>query len=250
MGVLDRFERRVERAVNGAFAKVFRSEVQPVELASALRRETDTSAQVISRDRTLVPNAFTIALGPEDHDKVQSWDETLSEELADAVTEHARQQRYAFLGPVSVAFERDEELDTGVFRVRSARVKGSIAPATAAAATPEHPVLDVDGSRYQLTGTTTVVGRGGEADVVVDDPGVSRRHVEVRVSGGRATVRDLGSTNGTFVDGRRVEQAVLVDGSTVTVGRTRITFSSRDRGRGRTGAVDETGAHDLGGPAR
>ncbi|MEJ5946743.1 DUF3662 and FHA domain-containing protein [Pseudokineococcus basanitobsidens] len=231
MGVLDRFEKRIERAVNGVFARAFKSEVQPVELASALRRETDTSAQVLSRDRTLVPNAFTIALGPGDHDRISTWDDALGEELSDSVTEHARQQHYAFLGPVSVAFERDDELDTGVFRVRSARVRGSIAPATAAAATPEHPVLDVDGSRYQLTGRATVVGRGSESDVVVDDPGVSRRHVEIRVDGGRASVRDLGSTNGTFLDGRKVESGPLVDGAVITVGRTRITFSSRDRSR-------------------
>ncbi|MEJ5914585.1 DUF3662 and FHA domain-containing protein [Pseudokineococcus sp. 1T1Z-3] len=245
MGALDRFEKRIERAVNGVFARAFRSEVQPVELASALRKETDTSAQVLSRQRTLVPNAFTIALGPGDHDRIATWDDALGEELADAVTEHARQQHYAFLGPVSVVFERDEELETGVFNVRSARVRGSIAPATAASATPEHPVLDVDGSRYQLTGRATVVGRGSESDVVVDDPGVSRRHVEIRVEAGRASVRDLGSTNGTFLDGRRVESAPLVDGAVIAVGRTRITFSSRDRTR-----RPETSELDLGGDGR
>ena len=249
MGVLDRFEKRIERAVNGVFAKAFKSEVQPVELASALRRETDTSVQVLSRERSLVPNAFTIALGASDHERIATWDDALGEELSDAVTEHARSQHYSFLGPVSVAFERDEELDTGVFRVRSARVRGSIAPATAAAATPEHPVVDVDGTRYQLTGRTTVIGRGSESDVVVDDPGVSRRHVEIRVDAGRASVRDLGSTNGTYVDGRRTDAGPLVDGAVVTIGRTRITFASRDRSRRRPG--DETGSlDDLGGAAR
>lgn len=227
MGVLDRFERGIERAVNGAFARAFKSEVQPVELASALRRETDTSAAVVSRDRTLVPNAFTIALGPSDHERISSWDDALADELADAVTDHARQQHYAFLGPVSVAFERDEELDTGVFRVRSARVRGSIAPATAATATPAHPVLDVDGTRYQLTGRSTVIGRGSDADVVLDDPGVSRRHAEVRIADGQASVHDLGSTNGTVVDGRRTDSAVLADGSVITMGRSVVTFYSR-----------------------
>ncbi|MFP5336015.1 MAG: FhaA domain-containing protein [Actinomycetes bacterium] len=231
MGVLDRFERGIERAVNGAFAKAFKAEVQPVELASALRRETDTEAAVVARDRTLVPNAFVIELGPSDHDRVMEWDDTLAEELADAVTDHARQQRYAFVGPVSIRLERDEELETGVFRVRSARVKGTVAPATAATATPHHPVLDVDGRRYQLTGAVTVLGRGSDADVVVDDPGVSRRHAEIRLDGDSAVIRDLGSTNGTFVDGERTSTARLVDGSRITVGRTRITISFHgDRG--------------------
>lgn len=227
MGVLDRFERGIERAVNGAFAKVFKAEVQPVELASALRREVDTSAAVVGRDRTLVPNAFVVELGPADHDRIADWDDTLADELVTAVGDHARQQRYAFVGPISVRFHRDEGLETGVFRVRSARVKGTVAPATNATATPAHPVLDVDGRRYQLTGPVTVIGRGSEADIVVDDAGVSRRHAEVRLQSGTAVVRDLGSTNGTFVDGERTSSARVADGSTITVGRTRITFSFR-----------------------
>jgi pSer/pThr/pTyr-binding forkhead associated (FHA) protein len=107
-------------------------------------------------------------------------------------------------------------------------VKGTIAPATAATATPSHPVLDIDGRRYQLSGPVTVIGRGSDADVVVDDPGVSRRHAEIRVEPGGAVVRDLGSTNGTFVDGERAGAARLSDGSTITVGRTRITVSLRN----------------------
>ena len=96
-----------------------------------------------------------------------------------------------------------------MFRVRGARVKGTVAPATAATATPPRPVLDVDGRRYQLTGAVTVLGRGSEADIVVDDPGVSRRHAEIRLDGGGAALRDLGSTNGTFVDGERASAARL-----------------------------------------
>lgn len=228
MGVLDRFERGIERAVQGAFAKAFKSEVQPIELASALRREADTAAAVVARDRTLVPNVYLISLGPSDHGRIESWEDTLTDELVDAVELHGRQQRYAFVGPVSVRLEVDDELDTGVFRIRSARVKGTVVPAaTAATATAARPVLDVDGRRYQLTGARTVLGRGSEADIVIDDPGVSRQHAEIRVDGGSAVLRDLGSTNGTFVDGERAGTLPLVDGSTITVGRTRITFTSR-----------------------
>lgn len=228
MGVLDRFERGIERAVQGAFAKAFKSEVQPIELASALRREADTAAAVVARDRTLVPNAYLISLGTSDHERIESWEDTLADELVDAVEMHAREQRYAVVGPVSVRFEVDDTLDTGVFRIRSARVKGTVAPAaTAATATASRPVIDVDGRRYQLTSPVTVLGRGSEADVVVDDPGVSRRHAEIRLDGGAAMVRDLGSTNGTFVDGERAGSLPLVDGSTITIGRTRISFVTR-----------------------
>jgi Protein of unknown function (DUF3662)/FHA domain len=240
VGVLDRFERGVERVVNGAFARAFKSEVQPVELASALRREVDTTAAIVGQDRILVPNAFTIELGPDDHARISSWQDDLAEELVGTVTEHARTQRYSFPGPVSVRFVLDAELGTGVFRVRSARVRGTIAPATAAVATPVHPVLDVEGRRYQLTADRTVLGRGSECDVVVDDPGVSRRHAEVVRAGERASVRDLGSTNGTVVDGVRLDGSgvpvALHDGSTLLLGRTRVTYVS---GAARAAAAEE-----------
>jgi len=231
VGVLDRFERGVERVVNGAFARAFKSEVQPVELASALRREADTTAAVVGQDRTLVPNAYTIELGPDDHGRLDSWADQLTAELATALTDHARSQRYSFPGPVTIQLVRDDELATGVFRVRSARVRGGIAPGTAATATVAHPVLDVDGRRYQLTQRLTVIGRGSDCDVVLDDPGASRRHAEVRVDAGRILIRDLGSTNGTIVDGERLGERVAVaeldDRSQVLIGRTTITVISR-----------------------
>ena len=225
MGVLDRFEKGVERVVSSAFAKAFRSEVKPVELASALRREVDDRAAVVGRDRTVVPNAFTIELSTADHDQVLGWGaEALADELAANVTEHATSQRYAFLGPVTVAFEENTELETGRFQVRSATERGAVAPATTVAASPRHPLVDIDGQRYLLTGPVTVIGRGSEADIIVDDPGVSRRHLEIRVTPDGVVASDLGSTNGTYVEGHLVPAATLVDGNTVTIGRTRILF--------------------------
>ncbi len=225
MGILDRFENMVERGVNTAFARVFRSEVKPVELASALRRELDDRAAVVGRDRTVVPNEFVIELAPEDHARVVEWGAAaLADELATAVTDHAREQRYAFVGPVSVQLAEDPELDTGRFRVSSATVRGAVAPATAPAPSPRHPLLDIDGQRYLLTGPVTVIGRGAEADIVVDDPGVSRRHLELRVTPDGVVATDLGSTNGLFVEGHHVPAATLVDGNTLTIGRTRILF--------------------------
>lgn len=225
MGVLDKFEKGVERVVSSAFAKAFRSEVKPVELASALRREVDDRAAVVGRDRTVVPNEFVIELSPADHDQVVDWGaEPLADELAANVTEHATSQHYAFLGPVTVTFLQDEELETGRFQVRSATVRGAVAPATTVAASPRHPLVDIDGQRYLLTGPVTVIGRGSEADIVVDDPGVSRRHLEIRVTPDAVIATDLGSTNGTFVEGHPVPAATLVDGNTITIGRTRILF--------------------------
>ncbi|HEY3438738.1 MAG TPA: DUF3662 and FHA domain-containing protein [Actinotalea sp.] len=225
MGVLDKFEKGVERVVNTAFAKAFRSEVKPVELASALRREVDDRAAVVGRDRTVVPNEFTIHLSAADYEQVEGWGaEPLADELAANVTEHATQQRYAFVGPVTVTFVEDDTLETGRFLVTSATVRGAVAPAAAVAASTRHPLVDIDGQRYLLTGPVTVIGRGSEADIIVDDPGISRRHLEIRVTPEGVIASDLGSTNGTFIEGHQVPAATLVDGNTITIGRTRILF--------------------------
>ncbi|MFH5821371.1 FhaA domain-containing protein [Georgenia sp. AZ-5] len=225
MGVLDRFEKSVEHVVSAAFAKAFRSEVKPVELASAVRREMDDRAAVVSRGRTVVPNEFVVELSPGDMEQIEQWGaDTLAEEIAGAATEHAASQRYSFVGPVEVTFAEDDSLTTGRFKVRSASRRGAVAPATSSVASPRHPIVDIDGQRYLLTGPVTVIGRGSDADIIVDDSGVSRRHLEIRVTPAGVIATDLGSTNGTFVEGHRIDAATLVDGNTITIGRTRIMF--------------------------
>jgi len=225
MGVLDRFEKGVERAVNTAFAKAFHSDLKPVEIASALRREVDDRAVAMDRDRTIVPNEFTVELSPADQAQVIGWGaETLADEFAANVTEYAGSQRYVFVGPVTVTFVESDELETARFRIRSATARGAAAPATVSAPSPRHPLVDIDGQRYLLTGPVTIIGRGSDADIIVDDPGVSRRHLEIRVADHGVVATDLGSTNGTYVEGHHVPAATLVDGNTITIGRTRIMF--------------------------
>ena len=226
MGALERFEKSVERAMNNAFSKVGRnSELKAVELASRLRRELDDRAAVMGRDRTVAPNEFTVELSPVDFAQIEAWGaETLADELATNLTEYASSQHYAFVGPVSVSFEEHQDLVGGRFQVRSASVRGNVAPATSAAPSTRHPLIDIDGQRYLLTGAVTVIGRDAEADIVVDDPGVSRRHLEIRVTPDGVVATDLGSTNGLFVEGHQVPAATLLDGNTLTIGRTRIMF--------------------------
>ena len=225
MGFLDRFENGVERAVNGAFTKFSRGAVKPVEMASALRRELDDRAAAVGRDRTVAPNDFVVELSSADYDQVESWGaEALADEFAANVTDHAARQRYAFVGPVTVSFAENPDLEQGRFTVHSSTVRGAVAPATTAAPSPRHPLLDIDGQRYLLTGPVTIIGRGSEADIIVDDPGVSRKHLEIRVTGDGVIATDLGSTNGLFVEGHQVPAATLLDGNTLTIGRTRILF--------------------------
>ena len=225
MSFLDKFEQSVERAVNKTFSKVFRSEIKPVDLASALRREVDDRAAVVDRSRTVVPNDFTIELSPADFDHIESWGaETLADELAINVTDYSGTQNYAFVGPVVVSFELNDSLETGRFQVRSSSVRGTVAPATGVGSSSRHPLLDIDGQRYLLTGPVTVIGRGTEADIVVDDPGVSRRHLEIKVTPNGVIASDMGSTNGLYVEGHQVPAATLLDGNSLTIGRTRIMF--------------------------
>lgn len=230
MGSLQRLEQRLEHLVTGAFARTFRSAVQPVEIASALQREIDNSAQVLSRDRRLAPNDFVIDLSPADFDRLSSFGDALSRELADMLHQHAADQHYAFAGPVRLNFRRIEDLTTGRFRVRS-EASASVTPVVAKelsdTAIGRAPVfLEINGIRHPVTPPGAVVGRGSATDLRIDDPGVSRRHAQFRVQHGSAgtlvSVTDLGSTNGTTVNGQRVQQAVLGEGAVVQVGGTRI----------------------------
>lgn len=311
MSLFERMERRLERTVNGAFARAFRSEVQPLELASALRRAMDDRATLLGKGRTVVPNVFTIELSPTDHERLTEYEDDLREELLAAAEEHAESQRYRPGGPLQVMLEEDEALETGVFRVRPATSRQPVAeaaprarneePAELAgeqyaehgydehssgdlaadggdeggrydeggrfdqggrydegdgddeptrphhpepihpqpshrepprrAAVEDRPWLEIDGERYPLMGAMTVLGRDETADVVLDDPGISRRHCEVRVThdGPRLVthLRDLASTNGTYVNGEATDAQRLADGDRISVGRTDVLFRVR-----------------------
>lgn len=293
MGLFDRVERGLERAVHGAFAKAFKAEVQPVEIASAMRRAMDDRAAVIGHGRTFVPNLFAIELAPTDFERLMGFSDMLTDELVASAQEHAESQRYQPGGPIQVSFVSKEDLETGVFRVRPSTAKGSasavpsvtpgappaggpVAPAGSPTSTPapsdpsgagpvpaadwawapaagaavpsahkpvatssprthpaQRPWLEIDGDRYPLLSAITVLGRDNTADVILDDPGISRRHTEIRVTSDGphlvASIRDLSSTNGTFVNGERITSQHLADGDRINVGRTALTYRGGHR---------------------
>lgn len=215
MGLLDNFEKGLERAVNGAFAKTFKSGLQPVEITSALRRELDTKAVVVSRDRILVPNKFTVRLSRADFDRMSGLGPTLIDELTQLVQRHATTQRYSFSGGISIRLSADDHLSQGMIEIDSVSVKGTVA---------WNPVLDINGRRYPLLKSRTIIGRGSEADITVDDSGTSRKHVEILWDGTRGQVNDLGSTNGSTLNGAPLSKAPLAPESVIEIGRTRIVF--------------------------
>ena len=225
MGLLERFEDSLDRLVNGAFARAFKAEVQPVEIASALQREINDRAAVIDRDRTVIPNVFTVELSDHDYRRLAVFRDALQTELATLVRDYGAEQGYTLLGPVDVTLGQDDELDTGIFRVRSeARAQVQAAGSQQAAqADLRQPRLEVGPMAYPLVRAISRLGRGSDTDIRIEDPGASRNHCEI-VLGQPALLRDLNSTNGTLVNGQKVAQAELVDGTTITIGTTSLVF--------------------------
>jgi len=231
MGALQKFERRLETMISGVFARAFRSAVQPVEISAALQREVDNNAQILSRDRRLVPNDFHVELAQTDLDRLAPYDSALAREMTEQLTSYAEQQSYVFPGPVTIAYEVADDLTTGRFRIRSqaqAKVTGDDSRTRMRSA---RAYLEINGTRHPLQPPGVIIGRGTEAHVRINDPGISRQHVEFAVvSTGagsdvqlRVQVRDLGSTNGMLVDGHKVTSVAARDGSTVVIGKTTIT---------------------------
>jgi hypothetical protein len=217
VGILDNFEKGLERAVNGAFAKTFKSGLQPVEITSALRRELDTKAAVVARDRILAPNRFVVRMARPDLERMRGLGSALTTELTTLVTQHAAAQGYQFAGGVSISLAEDQGLTEGMVQIDSSS-------ASSHSDVTWTPVLEINGKRHPLTKPRTVVGRGSDADITVNDTGTSRRHVEIAWDGSHAMVRDLGSTNGSQLDGVAFKQAVLEPDSVITIGRTRMVF--------------------------
>jgi hypothetical protein len=205
----------LERAVNTAFAKTFKSGVQPVELTAALRREVDTKANVVARDRILVPNVFTIALARADFDRLNAMGPTLNDELVRQLTLHAKNQNYQYPGAIQITLEPSADLSVGLITISSESVSGAVRWVG---------VLEVNSKRYPLNRSRTVIGRGTDADITVDDSSISRRHCEVLWDGARAQANDLGSTNGSLLNGRKLSSAALESGNVIEIGATRIVF--------------------------
>ena len=230
MGVFDNLERKLEGVVNGAFARAFKGDVQPVEITARLQKELDAEARLLSRDRKLVPNDFTIGLSRHDYDRLVPYSRTLNSDIIPQLREYAANAGYVFNGPVTVAYELEPELPVGRFTVESQAVAAAATPATTTAIRRASLVLEVNGIRHPLSPPGFTLGRGTDADVRINDPGISRLHARVSVRGTEdaphVTIEDMGSTNGIVVDGRRVQSAPLRDGSRVELGNTRMLVRS------------------------
>ncbi len=229
MGVFDKIEKGIEGAVNGVFARAFKGDVQPVEIAARLQRELDSETQLLSMDKRLVPNQFVVGLSQHDYDRLTPYSKTLNSEIIPALQDHASSKGFIFNGPISILYECDTSLPTGKFTVKSQAVAGVESDSEGASVSQlrtANLVIEVNGVRHPLVPPGLSVGRGTESDLRINDPGISRRHAQITVVGRgqaqSAIIEDLGSTNGIIVNGQKVTRAPLTKGTRIEIGSTRL----------------------------
>jgi hypothetical protein len=303
MSLAQRFERRLEGLVGGAFARVFKGQVEPVEIGTALQREASDKRNVMGNGQVLSPNRYRITLAPSDHERLVPWESQLTNSLAELIQEYLDEQGWDTIGDIEVYLARDDQLHTGVFGVASRMEAGApprrrphdslsipivpgmplgqypdsrasvgaggppvpSASAGQAYAPPAGPppfggappyqqpppyqgpppfqppqqqqpppaqrrtavamlVVDQTGRRFDLRPGSNVIGRGTESDLQLLDQGISRRHLDIQYDGNFATAYDLGSTNGSTVNGHEISSQLLRHGDVIRVGHTRIVF--------------------------
>lgn len=234
MGWLHNVERSLENVVNTVFARAFRGEVQPIEIANRLQKQMDAEAKLLNRDKRLVPNNFVVSLSAHDYDELAPMARAINDDIVPELRRHAGERSYVFNGPIRIDYECDEALSVGRFRVHSEAV-ATVAESGGAASTStirRAPlVLEVNGVRHPLLPPGFTIGRGSEADLRINDPGISRQHARVVVEQTddgevEVSIEDLGSTNGVIVNGQRVTNVPLTDGSRIEIGQTRMLVHS------------------------
>ena len=256
MGVARSIEQRLEGLVEGFFTKVFRSGLQPVEVGRRILREM-AEQKTVSVNRVYTPNDFRVLMGPDDHGRFVQMEAGLAREFSELVIDHAKENRWNLMGLPRISFVEVEGMGRGEFKVEAALATDPDRPAHVSTHAPDESqpsssraissdtasrlgvrgagaalvVLDGDGSpteRISLTRTPVVVGRMSTCDVVLSDPNVSRRHAELRREGTDWVVEDLGSTNGTLVDGKLAKQHTLRGGETLGFGTSSLRFELDD----------------------
>ena len=263
MSVLRNIEQKIEGLFEGMFGRAFRTHVQPVELARKLAKEMDEH-RTISVSRVYVPNEYSVYLAPDDREQFTSYEGSLIGELQDYLVEHARRESYALLTAPRVLMKTDDDLSVGEFGIATRMVQPegrrrqapdepepqvepgatmiykAVQPPTEAAS-PAELGIDAEeeasltiGRHKHALGRKAVLGRSKECDIQVEDANVSRRHAEVRREGSTWWVVDLDSTNGTELNGRRVDRGKLSDGDTITLGGTDVVFGLVDSGLAET----------------
>jgi hypothetical protein len=215
---LQGFERRLERLVEGTFNKAFRSGLQPVEIGHRVTRTLDAGRTIGVTGRPVAPNNIGVYVAPSDFDNFASFAEALARELAEMARQHARDEGYQFVGPVTVTLVSDDSLKKGDFDVVAEIAEG--------AGGQVGSLVLPDGRRVRLGEDPTTLGRNADCTVTLADPRASREHAEIRATADGFLVVDLGSMNGTLLNGVPVKEHTLHDGDEIAVGATVMRFEA------------------------
>ena len=250
---MERLEAFASRVIEGWSARLFGAKLQPVQIAKRVIRAMEAH-QTISLSKTFVPNSYVVSLSPSDFTQFEQYRRSLEQDLSEAVLGAARDRNYTLLAFPTVEIERDEELPPGDMRVSCALVDASgdeVTPdpkALGAVEAGHTMVLDREKLREKprapkaaitvregddrrdivLGSEPLAIGRDPQNDITLDDRRVSRKHAEIRLRLGRYTLYDLQSTNGTYVNGRRVAEVVLADGDRLSIGGVELQFRATD----------------------
>ena len=252
MSVLRSIESKIADLVEGTFGRVFRSEVRPVELARGLAKEMDQH-KTVSVSRTYVPNEYVVWLSPEDRQRFEGVEQDIADELAAYLLEHARRDKLALVSRPQVTFDSDDNLKLGEFGIQARLVRATPQnqgaeqadhghtmvystsdrlreeldrPAAPQNVSPQRAMVLAEGKRMVIPASGAVLGRSRDADIVLADPNVSRKHAEIRPAGrGRWVVQDLGSTNGVKVNGQPIQgETPLEPGDRIALGTADVRF--------------------------
>jgi len=236
LSILNEFERRLGGAIEGLFTKAFRGGLQPVELATRILKEMDANKSVGVRE-VWVPNRYVFFLSEPDRERFGQAERSLRRELEQVVREGARERGWTLVGPPEVEIETDPSLKPGDFHCRPLLVEDPTTGQPGAPADAPRPdALDAElilldegkpSKAFRLSKDRVIIGRLAESDIVLDDPGASRRHAEVRRQDGEFVIADLGSTNGTMVNESTVGERTLEEGDRITIGKTVLEFRRR-----------------------
>lgn len=235
MGILRGFEHRLETIVEGFFARVLPGGgVQPIEIGKRMVREMSEDQTRSASGQIFVPNTFAVRLSPKDHERVEQIGKQLRKELVAVAKRAAVAESWQHAGPIEVTIAADEDLRKGIFEVDAGYKEGAVPEASVGthtqmiemslAADAEVVLLGKAPMTWPLSKPTVILGRSEGCDVALIDHGASRRHAEIRKEGDEWVVLDLGSTNGTEVNGKRVNRHRLEHGDRLTIGESQLEF--------------------------
>ncbi|MDP3014715.1 MAG: DUF3662 and FHA domain-containing protein [Candidatus Subteraquimicrobiales bacterium] len=229
---LKSFERKLEELLAGVFVKSFKSSVQPIEIAKKLAQEMEAN-KIISIAQIYAPNEYTVLLNQKDYEDISLFAESLSKELQNFLVEQAKEKSYTLLSLPEIKFEVAGDYPLGKFSIESRLVEKEgqqflvfekMVVESVSAKKAALVLLEGEEQVFPLNKPRATLGRLKTNDICLSDTNVSRKHAEIVQTDTSFTIRDLDSTNGIFVNGKRVKKQRLKDGDIITLGKTNLRF--------------------------